>query len=923
MYRYGFGGPQCERAICPTNPQCAGHGACLIGVCICDKGFAGIACHQKDTYAPVIKNLATLTRDRLHSILADSESLKLATIRSVYRSQLAQLESQVKYTYYAINECLGTKRGFACERIQELRQQALDLNFRHKELRKKMTLVEEDAMHGPPGRKFGHQENMHVIRELAFAMFANQRRVGVKTGMSSASATAIDAKLAHMWKTLEAKEVAMFMDQAKDAIAAEQRAWAVAHELFVDEQLTKIHSGSPGLSLSNSLRGRGPLPDKNSKHLLAHIDHDWAVLSSEKRLAYFVNSSRLAFDVRTKSDNLPFQPSFSMLGTATNNLAFDLFAQSQWLPAFASLSQNRKKRVKRTELLTAVDQDVLARYQSLKPKLRLAWVNKAKKVLYPKVFFSEKWRNFSTQILPNFQVVGFQIGLRGTMPPRGAALKSLTETLEAAVEQVTGGAKYQLTAFDAVPTNTAIFSFVLVLASDVHSLSIKVLNKLSECVNSDSFRDSMVDAPGLKMTTYFPAGGEPHVVFGPSVTPKCPDDYACAKGSVCMQGICSCPPGRAGHDCSEKVSCDCNPDRGLCDLLTGRCECYGSWTGKQCDVLACPNDCTGHGLCSNGTCTCNALYTGADCSHRTCQSGCSGHGNCCYRDKCTRKPEPNLLVSALEHIVGISEEKKEKFETLSEDKQPYESFKNPNGYAASPTCMCQKGFGGGSCGCPSETPDKECSGRGICFQKQCWCRAGFSGPSCNQPTCIPDDCSGHGMCVAGACMCLPGWAASERGGGCDKRVCLDHDCSGHGVCAKGECDCAVGWDGHHCEKPVCPGDPPCSGHGMCQSSGNLKATASKCVCTGEWYGDACEQRRCFRDPVSNIECNGKGVCKDNTCSCYFRWVGPTCSTELCPNKCNWPRGHCVDGRYCQCKPGYKGFDCSQQVGEENVRTCLY
>ncbi len=60
------------------------------------------------------------------------------------------------------------------------------------------------------------------------------------------------------------------------------------------------------------------------------------------------------------------------------------------------------------------------------------------------------------------------------------------------------------------------------------------------------------------------------------------ENVTCYNGGVCDDGLCDCPPGTSGFDCSVK------------DL------CY--------NVV-----CLNNGICINGTCDCPTGYTGANC----------------------------------------------------------------------------------------------------------------------------------------------------------------------------------------------------------------------------------------------------------------------------------------------------------------------
>lgn len=88
--------------------------------------------------------------------------------------------------------------------------------------------------------------------------------------------------------------------------------------------------------------------------------------------------------------------------------------------------------------------------------------------------------------------------------------------------------------------------------------------------------------------------------------------------------ISACPPGRYGNNCSE--TCLCQND-GICDPVSGSCQCGLGWTGDMCDA-PCPDgkfgpNCIHKCICQNGAscdkisgcCQCPEGWYGQQCEH--------------------------------------------------------------------------------------------------------------------------------------------------------------------------------------------------------------------------------------------------------------------------------------------------------------------
>nr|XP_005890903.1 PREDICTED: tenascin-N [Bos mutus] len=130
-----------------------------------------------------------------------------------------------------------------------------------------------------------------------------------------------------------------------------------------------------------------------------------------------------------------------------------------------------------------------------------------------------------------------------------------------------------------------------------------------------------------------------------------------------------CCPGAAG------LSRHCS--LGALPWCHAACHCEHGWEGADCERLACPGACSGHGRCVDGRCVCEPPYVGADCAYPACPENCSGPGEC---------------------VRGV--------------------------------CQCHEDFISEDCSerrCPGD-----CSGHGFCDTGECYCEEGFTGLDCAQ-----------------------------------------------------------------------------------------------------------------------------------------------------------------------------------------------
>lgn len=370
---------------------------------------------------------------------------------------------------------------------------------------------------------------------------------------------------------------------------------------------------------------------------------------------------------------------------------------------------------------------------------------------------------------------------------------------------------------------------------------------------------------------------------------------------------CSCDNGWTGNDCNTP-KCPNGCVHGECEITeagTRECQCYPGWMREACDVRTCPIDdegrmCHGNGICHEGTCYCAGNFLPPDCSHKACPNDCSGHGICQREGKCDCDN-------------GWEGEDCGDQQNCTEQCNPKPKH-CPNdcsghGVCDNAKCTCTKGWKGADCSimqCP-----QNCSGNGVCVKGKCECDPLFAGEACTIKLC-PKDCSGHGTCRNGVCDCERGWWSDS----CSLRGC-EQNCHGHGYCLDGVCNCRPGWTGDYCQLKSCPND--CSGHGICRNG--------TCDCELDFSGIDCSHVPCPRGK-NDIECSGRGMCHSGTCECVgnhdapydhvFLFTGKACEKRQCPVKdCNG-HGRCnpKSGK-CECDKGYHGLGCGGRQCPEN------
>jgi len=227
-----------------------------------------------------------------------------------------------------------------------------------------------------------------------------------------------------------------------------------------------------------------------------------------------------------------------------------------------------------------------------------------------------------------------------------------------------------------------------------------------------------------------------------------------------------CPNGCSGHGTCQSAT-----------NLKDTCQCFthlddgvevAMWTGADCSLRTCPKqgawaatpmanndhvsnrvECSGQGNCDRktGECSCAPGYTGSACHRTACPNDCSGHGVCQTQKQLADDYSHNADNGAVSNQFAIPDSSKD-CTYCAGTPNTGAQYDSAWDAARSVGCKCDSGYRGPDCTlkeCPSgddtlggngASKGRVCSGRGTCDYESgtCSCFMGYFGDKCQSQT---------------------------------------------------------------------------------------------------------------------------------------------------------------------------------------------
>lgn len=233
-----------------------------------------------------------------------------------------------------------------------------------------------------------------------------------------------------------------------------------------------------------------------------------------------------------------------------------------------------------------------------------------------------------------------------------------------------------------------------------------------------------------------------------------------------------------------------------------------------------------------------------------CPNQCSGHGRCTNYEAqySSGMEQESKIPSSYQATFG--------YDTTAEKKDSCTCF-TKNGFDGSlvyawtgadcsqKTCPYGAAFALAPGANNDHTSIIECSGKGLCDRKSgfCKCTAGYTGQNCARLKC-PNDCSGRGQCKTLKQIAID--VANENTNFLYTTANVQYATAWDAETSRA-CVCDQNYLGPDCSILQCPSDSdPMGGNGMeygRSCSGRGKCNAGMCKCHTGFFGTKCENQR--------------------------------------------------------------------------------